>query len=107
MGNKEINTKKSHILNIAIMILSIVYFFGVLSSHLYLIKEMDHECSGENCLICETISVAKRIVEGLDVVGPVILIAVFLYFIFIKKILLVSKNIKVKSPVELKVKLRN
>ena len=99
--------RKLNIKKLAIVFITIVYFLGMLSAHMYIIKEEHHDCSGENCTICQTIHEAKKTIEGLNYISFAAIITLFLYFVFVKKILYVIKNVLSISPVDLKVKLRN
>lgn len=105
------DTKKKGIkLNISVIIKLVLIgliFFGTSITRAYIAKETFHECSGDHCEICEVLTTARRTVDALDAIGAVSLALIIIHYILIKKILYFFKNIITKSPVKLKVRLRN
>ena len=57
------NTKKKRMLSVAICILFLVVTFASL---FYIIKEENHNCTGEDCPICAQIHEAEQTLRNLD-----------------------------------------
>ena len=109
MDNKEIKTNGGK-LNIRVLVKLLLIgllFLGTLFTRMYIVKEMHHECTGDHCEICGTIATARRTLDSLDAVGAISLAIIIIHYLFIKKIYYFIKNIIEKSPVKLKVRLRN
>ena len=43
--------------------ISLILFFGVMLSSSYIAKEMDHDCIGEDCPICEQMEECSLVLE--------------------------------------------
>ena len=109
MNNLEIKTKGDKLnINVLVKLILIgLIFFGTLLTRVYIAKETFHECSGDHCEICEVLTTARRTLDSIDTLGVIGLVILIIHFLFIKKIYYFIKEIIVKSPVKLKVRLRN
>lgn len=87
------------------ILLSTLLFLSVLVSTLFIVKELDHECVGENCPICYQISMC---VDILKTITGAAIIASLVSTPFLKNIskkIFVKINLIYNTPVLLKVKL--
>ena len=53
-------------------VLVLTVFFVMLSSVFYISAEAEHDCSGENCLICYQINLCKNVLKSAGQIIPVI-----------------------------------
>ncbi len=91
----------------AAWVLTILFVFVLLFSHLFVIAEADHECSGEDCPICEILAVVSCTIKELALIGAVVIVCAVLISAF-AKVRNVGENTRsVSSLITLKVKLSN
>ena len=69
--------------------------------------ESDHECTGENCPICEQISVCCNTIRTISSGIAAVVAAVLLSYAFSRTVLLYKEETPIYTPVSLKVKLLN
>lgn len=92
---------------LAAVLLSVMFVLSLIFSFVFITSEADHECSGENCEICQLIDLC------LDLIGrqvPLIIIcmsAVFFFDYFICENLGLSGRYNRTTPVILKTRLNN
>lgn len=89
------------------IILTILFVFVLLFSHIFVIAEAEHECSGEDCPVCKIIAIVSDTIKLLSLVS---LLAFFCFAIgcgFLKILHIKSKTHSVLSLISLKVKLSN
>lgn len=91
----------------AAFILTILFVFVMLFSHIFVIAEADHDCLGEECPICDVIAIVSDIIKDLSFVGAAIIICAAITFGVIKTLLVKNETNKVSSLITLKVKLSN
>lgn len=87
--------------------LTVLFVFVMLFSHIFAIVEADHECSGEDCPICEIIATVSDTIKGLSLVGATVTICAAIIFEIVKTLLVGNKAKTVSSLITLKVKLSN
>ena len=93
--------------NLAI-VLAIVMIAFFVCSILFIAHESDHDCSGEDCPICEEISVLEKAIEELGTGVIAVTITCAIIFRFVDKLLFKNKNQeKNESLVSLKVEILN
>lgn len=91
----------------AAWVLTVLFVFVLLFSHLFVIAEADHECSGEDCPICEILAVVSCTIKELALIGAVAIVCAVLISAF-AKVRNVGENTRsVSSLITLKVKLSN
>ena len=90
-------------------ILIVLATFFVVLSPIVLVEEAHHQCTHEDCQICEVIRTAKETIKQTKVTpnAAVILIVLPLLFLFVGAIIAISKNNDFSSLVTLKTKLSN
>ena len=49
-----------------VIVISCLFILMLLFSHLFILAEADHDCSGENCPICEVILIAEKTLRGIS-----------------------------------------
>ena len=91
----------------AALALAILFVFVMLFSHIFVIVEADHECSGEDCHICEVIATVSDTIRGLSLVGAAFTICAAIIFGIVKTFLVGNEAKTVSSLITLKVKLSN
>lgn len=64
--------------NVMILMMIVIVFFGMLYSVFFLANNAHHDCTGENCPICEQLQVAENIVNKLSTAVISIGAAIFL-----------------------------
>lgn len=89
----------------AVMAFAVV--FVMLWSSFYIAAESDHECTGENCPICEQISVCYNTIRTISSGIAAAVAAVLLSCTFSRTVLLYNEETPRCTPVSLKVKLLN
>ena len=47
-----------------VIVISLLFIFILLFSHLFILAEADHDCSGEDCPICQIITIAEKTLQG-------------------------------------------
>ena len=87
--------------------LTILFVFVMLFSHIFVIAEADHECSGEDCPICEIIAIVSDAIKGLSLIGSAVVICAALVFGIVKSLYVNNEAQSVSSLITLKVKLSN
>ena len=87
--------------------LTILFVFVMLFSHIFVIAEADHECSGEDCPICEIIAIVSDTIKGLSLIGSAVVICAALVFGIVKSLYVNNEAQSVSSLITLKVKLSN
>ena len=87
--------------------LTILFVFVMLFSHIFIIAEADHECSGEDCPICEIIAIVSDTIKGLSLIGSAVVICAALVFGIVKSLYVNNEAQSVSSLITLKVKLSN
>ena len=91
----------------AAIALTILFVFVMLFSHIFVIAEADHECSGEDCPICEIIAIVWDTIKGLSLIGSAVVICAALVFGIVKSLYINNEAQSVSSLITLKVKLSN
>ena len=89
----------------AVMAFAVV--FVMLWSSFYIVAESDHECTGENCPICEQISVCCNTIRTISSGIAAAVATVLLSCTFSRTVLLYNEETPRYTPVSLKVKLLN
>ena len=89
------------------MALTTLLVFVMLFSLVFVIAEADHDCSGEDCPVCEIIAIVSDTTKGLFLIGSVALIFATILVGIGKLIFIENKDRTVFSPISLKVKLSN
>ena len=87
--------------------ISCLFIFILLFSHLFILAEADHDCSGEDCSICEMIAIVEKTLQGISLLICTATIAVPALVVAIK---LHGVSVLERSrftPILLKVKLTN
>ena len=90
-----------------VIALTILFVFVMFFSHVFVIEEADHDCSGEDCPICEIIAIVSDTIKGLSLIGAVIVICAASVFGILKSLHIEDKTQFVSSLITLKVKLLN
>ena len=70
----ERNTSVSRRLLTALM--TVVLVMSVFVSLAYLIEEADHECSGNDCPVCRTISICRRNIHSIIAVASAVAVLI-------------------------------
>ncbi len=91
----------------AALALTVLFVFVMLFSHIFVIAEVDHECSGDDCPICEVIAIVSDKIKGLSLVGSSAIICAAIIFYIVKTLFVGNEAKTVSSLITLKVKLSN
>ena len=92
---------------IAAILLAVTLLFVILCSAAFIAEEANHDCAGENCPICDQISVCQNILKTFSLaVCAVALAAAFIYTLR-KHIFACTDMVPSYTLVSLKVKLTN
>lgn len=99
--------KTSKLLRLASVLLGLLIACSVLFSRLFLYEEMDHDCEGEHCHICEIMAQCEKVLSGMKEVcchaGMAVIGLSVLY-----TILSISMWVQVRpTPVSRKIQLNN
>lgn len=89
------------------VVLAFAVVFVMLWSSFYIAAESDHECTGENCPICEQISVCCNTIRTISSGIAAAVASVLLSYAFSRAVLLYKEETPIYTPVSLKVKLLN
>ena len=87
--------------------LSLLLVFVMLFSHLFVIAEADHDCSGEDCPVCLALAVIEEILKGLSLLLLLVAFSAALTSLVTKLRHAFVPSILFSTPVLLKVKLTN
>ncbi len=91
----------------AAIALTILFVFVMLFSYVFVITEAEHDCSGEDCPICEIITIVSDTIKGLSLIGSAVVICAAFVFGIVKLLSFENKTQSVSSLITLKVKLSN
>ena len=89
------------------LILTVLFVFAMLFSHIFVIAEADHECSGEDCHICKIIAVVSDAIRSMSLVGSAFFVCAANIFVIVKILFAEDEAKTVSSLITLKVKLSN
>ena len=89
------------------IILTFLFIFVLLFSHIFVIVEANHDCSGEDCPICKIIAIVSDTIKVLSLIGFLIIICLAIGFGYLKLLHIESEAHSVVSLISLKVKLSN
>ena len=81
--------------------------FVMLSSAIYLAVEADHDCSGDDCVICHQIGVCENLLKSLGLAGAAAAISAAFTYTVCRAILPRAEMNGTLTLVALKVKLSN
>ena len=87
--------------------LLLFFLFAILSSHLLIIAEADHDCCGEDCAICKIIAIAEETIKGLTLLMVAATLFGAIRVVAAKSRPISARNAFHFTPVLLKVKLSN
>ena len=88
------------------VVLSIVLLAFFVCSIFFIAHEADHDCVGEDCPICEEITILEKAIEELGTGVIAVLIACAIIFAFVDKLFLQHNNrTKDESLVSLKIEI--
>lgn len=87
--------------------ISCLFIFVLLFSHLLILAEADHDCTGEDCPICEMIAIAEKTLQGISLLICTAAVAVPALAAAIKLRGVSNTENPRFTPVLLKVKLTN
>ena len=87
--------------------LSLLLVFVMLFSHLFVIAEADHDCSGEDCPVCAVIALCQNTLKvlGEAFIAAVAAFACLRFATFVISLFHTLTN--TETPISLKVKLLN
>ena len=68
----------------AALILTISFVFVMLFSHVFIIAEADHDCSGEDCPVCAVIAVLSDAFKELSLIGFAAVLFAAVGFVILK-----------------------
>lgn len=89
------------------LIMGIIIGFVILSSAIFIIKNSDHDCSGDNCSVCAAIKQCEQNLEKLGTVGAEAAAIIAVVFAFIEVICTVKSRTNASTLIKLKVELLN
>ena len=87
------------------LILTIAFVFVMLFSQVFVIAEADHDCSGEDCPVCETVAVIGNFFKELSIIGCLAFACAATVFAVIRSLFTRNETRSVFSLITLKVKL--
>ena len=88
-------------------VLSFLLLFVLLFSHLFIVAEADHQCSGEDCRICQTIWIVEGILKGISLLIGLSVTIIAMRFAAIGSHFRFIQTAFRFTPILLKVKLSN
>ena len=88
-------------------LLAAVLAVVMLSSAIYLAVEADHDCSGDDCVICHQIGVCENLLKSLGLAGAAAAISAVFTYTVCRAILPCAEMNGTLTLVSLKVKLSN
>ena len=88
-------------------IIAAMMLFTVLFSYFYIASEVNHDCIGENCPICESIQICENTVKkiGSGLITIAVLLFSFVHVYFPKFIY--NSDISFDTPISLKIRMNN
>lgn len=89
------------------MLMAGIIAFALLFSVAFITVEANHDCSGDNCPICQQINTCQNILDGIALAGAAAGFVAALLHILYKLILPYTEDIPKITLVSLKVKLLN
>lgn len=107
MTNETVNNRIQFLERSIAVLVAAVFLFGMLFSALFIAEESVHDCSGEDCPICEMIAQCENFVKR---ISPAIILAV-LAFLAIELVCAyrseTDSDIVRTTPLSLRVRLNN
>ena len=88
-------------------LLAAVLAVVMLSSAIYLAVEADHDCSGDDCVICHQIGVCENLLKSLGLASAAAAVTAAFTYTMCKAILPCAETTDTLTLVALKVKLSN
>ncbi len=107
MGAASISTKAYGLIRKAAVMLAAVVLFVYLGAFEFPVLEQDHECTGEDCHVCEMIELCEVLVNTFAGSMVVAVIAFATIFFIGPVINNIYRFIIHKCPVDIKVRLNN
>lgn len=86
---------------------AVAIFFVMLSAVFYIVVEVDHDCKGHDCPICEQISICENTLKNLCVTARIVLVYPVLIYVLSSILGDWGKSILRHTLITLKVKLSN
>ncbi|MDO4344909.1 MAG: hypothetical protein Q4C50_08920 [Eubacteriales bacterium] len=97
-------TKKQRV---PVLIMCLIFAAAVFLSMLFIVKEADHDCAGENCPVCACIHQAERTlkqlgtgkVESVPLMEklPSVIMAIFLAVLMLPCVSLISRKVRLND----------
>ena len=107
MMNHNTETVYEYMRKSVAVFVGVMLFLGVLLSNLYIAEEFVHDCTGDECPICQTIAECEAFVHRIST-GLIIIFAALFAVLFLLKIFEgVAEELPSVTPVSEKVRLNN
>jgi len=105
MKMEEKRMYKNKLKNKIALCMTILILFVIIYSELFIIINIHHNCSGNNCPICAEIKIAEAMIQQFgSAVPPVMLLIIFVCFIA-ETISITNQVNLFSTPVEMKVRM--
>lgn len=89
------------------LIMGLIIGFVVLSSAIFIIKNSDHDCSGDNCSVCAAIRQCEQNLEKLGTAGAEAAAIIAVVFAFTEVFCAIKSWTNASTLIKLKVELLN
>ncbi len=87
--------------------LTVLFAIVVLFSHIFTAAEADHDCSGEDCPVCQVVAAVENAFKGLSAAKVSDSSAFVLFFAAVVLVLFAADEVLRSTLITLKVKLSN
>ena len=88
------------------IILAFIMIIFLSFSIFFLVQEIDHECSGEDCFICEKVAVCEKTLKEFGTGITIVIVAVAAVYGGVYKFFCSDKNVlKMENLVSLKIEM--
>lgn len=94
-------------LNAIAVVTALIFLITMLYSMFFIAQNTHHDCTNENCPICEQLQMAESMVQRVSAVILVVVSSIFVYILANNFKYVYEHIITFISPIKLKVKLLN
>ncbi len=89
------------------VIIGAILLLGVIFSNIYIASEYVHDCTGEECPICHTISECEAFISRVSSCLAIFAVTILTIICLLGIVLVFGKEVLCKTPVSMKVRLNN
>ena len=88
-------------------LMTVILVMSVFVSLVYVIEEADHECSGNDCPVCMTLSICRRNIQGIVTITAVGVILIFTLHTVLQSCIICTAENNGLSLIRQKIRMNN